>query len=437
MKLQFRLSEKENTMDGMRLHEVLARLHTGTIDQYAKTGVFVNESYTDKNGNKKTTWKDGAVVTPRISYADPRQVGLKKMLDEAKARLQDIERIVDDAYAALCMKGRRPPKRWLQAVIDGKDIVSDGPPTTMLALMDWFVANHPRMSETRARRFRSLRNTLARYEQEQGVVLDIATISTDDLDDIRGYILVGGDVPKSANYAVAMMKNLRVFVRWANGLSKDWRIEPMTTNNPFTFFNIGVEQYGTPFYLTIGERNKLEAAELPPRLARQRDIFVFQCLVGCRISDLWAMRKDNVIDGAVEYIPRKTREGRPVTIRVPLNARAQAILERYKDTKGDKLLPFVAQQQYNLDIKEMLRLAGIDRMVTILNPVTRREERHQIWEVASSHMARRTFIGNLYKQVKDPNLVGKLTGHKEGSRSFARYRDIDDDMARELVDMLV
>ena len=45
-------------------------------------------------------------------------------------------------------------------------------------------------------------------------------------------------------------------------------------------------------------------------------------------------------------------------------------------------------------------------------------------------MARRTFIGNIYKKVKDPNLVGALSGHKEGSKAFARYRDIDEEMSR-------
>ena len=49
---------------------------------------------------------------------------------------------------------------------------------------------------------------------------------------------------------------------------------------------------------------------------------------------------------------------------------------------------------------------------------------------------RRTFIGNIYKNVKDPNLVGALSGHKEGSKAFARYRDIDEDMKKELVNML-
>ena len=37
---------------------------------------------------------------------------------------------------------------------------------------------------------------------------------------------------------------------------------------------------------------------------------------------------------------------------------------------------------------------------------------------------------------KDPNLVGALSGHKDGSKAFARYRDIDEDMKKELVGLL-
>ena len=56
--------------------------------------------------------------------------------------------------------------------------------------------------------------------------------------------------------------------------------------------------------------------------------------------------------------------------------------------------------------------------------------------IASSHMARRTFIGNIYKKVKDPNMVSALSGHKEGSKAFARYRTIDDEMKKEMIGFL-
>lgn len=32
--------------------------------------------------------------------------------------------------------------------------------------------------------------------------------------------------------------------------------------------------------------------------------------------------------------------------------------------------------------------------------------------------------------------VGSLSGHKDGSNAFARYREIDDEMKKELVDLL-
>ena len=80
--------------------------------------------------------------------------------------------------------------------------------------------------------------------------------------------------------------------------------------------------------------------------------------------------------------------------------------------------------------------AGLNRIVTILNPTTREPEQHPLWEVASSHMARRCFIGNLYKKVKDPNAIGALSGHVEGSKAFARYRAIDEDIKKEMVTML-
>ena len=75
-------------------------------------------------------------------------------------------------------------------------------------------------------------------------------------------------------------------------------------------------------------------------------------------------------------------------------------------------------------------------MVTVRNPVTGADEQKPINEIASSHMARRTFIGNLYKKVKDPSLVASLSGHTDGSRAFARYREIDMEMNRELVEMI-
>lgn len=234
---------------------------------------------------------------------------------------------------------------------------------------------------------------------------------------------------RGANTTNGMLVQLRTFIRWcvAQGL---------TNNNPFARYKVKENIYGTPYYLTLEERRTLYECELPPHLATIRDIFVFQCCVGCRVGDLVKLTPDNVIDGALEYVPRKTKEGNPVTVRVVLNATATEIVERYRDRSEGMLLPFVADAYYNRALKECFTLAGITRKVTIIDPKSREEVKRPLNEIASSHLARRTFVGNLYKQIKDPNIIASMSGHKEGSRAFARYRAIDDGIKAEAVALL-
>ena len=85
------------------------------------------------------------------------------------------------------------------------------------------------------------------------------------------------------------------------------------------------DRYGSPIYLTLDDVQKIYTADLSeaPHLAIQRDIFVFQCNVGCRIGDLLRLKKRDVINGAIEYIPTKTIKENARTVVVPLNSAAQ------------------------------------------------------------------------------------------------------------------
>ena len=93
---------------------------------------------------------------------------------------------------------------------------------------------------------------------------------------------------------------------------------------------------------------------------------MFQCLIGCRVSDLNRLTKANIVDGFVEYIPQKTKMERANTVRVPLNQKARDILERYKDLES-ALLPRFSHFGYNKKIKEILKYVGIDRTVIVLD----------------------------------------------------------------------
>lgn len=234
---------------------------------------------------------------------------------------------------------------------------------------------------------------------------------------------------RGENTIIKQMKRLKAFFRWM--IEQEY-----TTNRPFEGIEIGSETYGTPVYITIEERNIIADSDLSnyPSLSVQRDIFVFQCLIGCRVGDLMRFTEGNISGGFLQYIPNKTKDEKPITARVPLLDKAKELIEKYKgkDRKG-RLFPFISAQKYNDAIKEIFRLCGITRNVAFRNPTTGEEEIRPINEVASSHMARRTFVGGLYAKVKDPNLIGKMSGHVEGSKAFVRYRKIDDDLLSETV----
>jgi site-specific recombinase XerD len=241
-------------------------------------------------------------------------------------------------------------------------------------------------------------------------------------------------VPKdvlSENAVYDMFHRIRSVIKWCerNGIP---------TQHPFDRYEMQLPVYGTPWYLTIEERDRifnLDLSDKSNQLNYHRDIFMFQCLVGCRMGDIPRMTRSNIIDGALEYIPHKTQEAHPRTVRVPLNEKARIILDRYKD-RSTTLFPYFEDWMYNNSIRELCTMAGVTRMVSVIDVKTNREVQRPLNEIASSHMGRRTFIGNMYKQVKDPDLIGSMSGHVEGSKAFTRYRAIDDEMKIELVNLI-
>ena len=454
--IKFRLSSKADKTTGQC--EVLARFFHGRMDLYGKTNIFVDP----ERWNPQTE----RVTVPKFRVMSPENKKVQTELANTNTRVDQVKEYITNQFNEAGAGKVQLPNTWLADILLQYNFPTVEENPGILALMDRFIDSRD-ISQSNVLHSRVVARAFKRFLIFNGYDLNITIdqVTGETVHDFVEYLKAehtyfevetnedGNEtivylngrfkkafqaVPESRlpvergqNTINNFLKHFRTFCLWAVK-------NELTTNNPFRNYSVPQSLYGTPYYITVEERNQLWAFDFSdnPRLAVQRDIFVFQCVVGCRVSDLRNLTKGSVINGAIEYIPRKTKDGNPVTVRVPLNSVARAIVERYKDNPGDKLLPCISDQNYNYAIKEVFTVAGLTRPVTVLNPTTRQEEKRPLNEVASSHLARRCFIGNLYKQVKDPNLIGKLSGHIEGSRAFARYRDIDEDMRRELVTML-
>lgn len=421
--------------------QVYARVTAGRGRQWRlPMGVYVNPR----------RFESGAIKYPRANQCEI------AMLREVERRLQLIDAAITDVL--LSRPAATITKPMVEAAVrrahQGGHAYGGGA-RGFFTLYDEFLDKRE-LSSSRLAMYRVLQGMLRRYEsyrEEMGITparLDVDAVTTDDLEEFEQFLrdehIIALRYPllyaderrkpglRGENTIINNMKKLRAFFNWLDS-------EGITPNRPFARYHSASPVYGTPFYLTIDERDSIAAHDFPgrPQLAVQRDVFVFQCLVGCRVGDLTRLTRSNVSNGWLEYVPDKTRRVNARTVRVPLSAAALSIIERYATTPGGPdtpLLPFISHQRYNDAIKEMCLLCGIDRVVTVINPTTGLDERHPIWEVASSHMGRRTFIGNMYKRVRDPNLVGSLTGHVEGSKAFLRYRHIDDDIKRDLIHLI-
>lgn len=398
-----------------------------------------------------------------------------------RAKLKELVDVIETSVEAADDKSI-VTREWLEKLIRRtlrpKTTTVEDKKIGFFSLTNEYLSTH-KLSESRVKHFNVLVRTLKRYElyrklSNRRFVLDVHTVSPATLDDFGVFLMKEPDIfdehpelydevpyarpkvrknlpvkrgpylnaagetvipgrPKERgmNYVSDMLIRLRSFYVWLNDNGH-------TSNDPFKQYKIAEIVYGTPIYITTDERKQLAEADMgdDKQLETQRDIFVFQCMIGCRVSDLYKMTYANIIGDCIEYVPRKTRDDRVVTVSVPLIGAAKELIRKYLDENRGTLFPFISEQKYNVYIKAAFRKAGLTRMVTTIDQRTRQNVQVPICDLASSHMARRTFIGNVYKSVKDPAIVGAMSGHKDGSRAFARYRDIDMDIKRDAVSVL-
>ena len=220
-----------------------------------------------------------------------------------------------------------------------------------------------------------------------------------------------------------------------NHARKELKAKGIELQYPFESYKVPAETYGTPIYLSLEERNLLFDAKLESDLySKVRDIFVFQCLTGARVGDLCRFTKSNISNNILSYIPRKTKEGKPVTVTVPLSVKAIEILGRY-DMPDGRLMPFMTDQRYNVYLKELFKKVELNRIVTRQHPTTREPENVMLCDIASSHMARRSFVGNMFGKV-DSAIIASMSGHVANSKAFTRYYDVSKELQQQAINLI-
>ena len=186
--------------------------------------------------------------------------------------------------------------------------------------------------------------------------------------------------------------------------------------------------YDAPIFLRCEELKRVMKSSAPANLQWAKNIFVLNCAIGCRISDLLRLSMANIAmsdDGIpyVHYMPSKTARLQSTNLEVttPLIEPAVDIINR----TGLKLMGMnhhYGKQRYNKALRDLLKFCDITRQVSLFNPESGNNEYRPLCEVASSKLARKTHIDMLNKVQINYYAAGL---HRAGSDAVFRYTNLE------------
>lgn len=192
-------------------------------------------------------------------------------------------------------------------------------------------------------------------------------------------------------------------------------------------------------FLDFDELKKIESlADIPEYLDNARDWLIISCYTGQRVSDF--MRFDH-------YKIRRERGRAFIDIKqvktekdvsIPLLATVEKVL----DKRNGKFPRSISDQKYNVYIKEVCKLAGIDRKMEGKIPAEVKGIGYRKtngvfpkWKLISSHVGRRSFATNFYGKVPT-SFLKDITGHGTESMLLRYIGKTSKDTAFEAYDLL-
>lgn len=175
--------------------------------------------------------------------------------------------------------------------------------------------------------------------------------------------------------------------------------------NPYAEFKMDKGDKKDIVWLTMEEQNVLINKEFSiERLARVRDLFIFQCFSGLSYADMAELeRKDYQENGKGQVFIDKHRKKTGKRFISIVLAEGKRILEMY-----DYQLPVLSNQKYNTYLKEVQDACGL------------RKDLH-------THLGRTTYICYLYQKHVSVETIATIVGHSTCRTTLKYYAKMDNE----------
>ena len=288
-----------------------------------------------------------------------------------------------------------------------------------------------------------LREHLINFSQKKKFKIElkpITNLSTVELNKLKSYwkdfyiqftSYLYDDINNFDNAVGSKIKNLRVFWNYLNeekGLNiGDFHKSFYVTKEDIPIIVLEPDQLK---YLIFDQ--DLEA-QLPNRLKRVKDIFVFGCTVALRVSDLLSLTEENLsITGNDFYLQVKSvKTNQSSSLKLPQYA--IDIVNKYRN-EFSTLLPTISDVKLNEYLKELGRFCNWNKPIqkvrykrgkaVIIYKNANSKEHFSFSDLLTTHCMRRTAITIMLRLGLPERIVKEISGHSPNSSSFHKYVEI-------------
>ena len=342
---------------------------------------------------------------------------------DANDYLESLAARVQAAYRQLRTSGIEPTPEDLKAALAPPAPVEKPKPEPPQLLVSLFDEYHTAM-QARGMRYNTLRslgttrNILAEFALKLPKALTLAAYDMAMHDRVLGFLRHSRKLAQNSIWkTVKQIKSFLIYLKKDRWLTL--AVEPRQLKAEW----VDVEKV----YLTADELAALETVKVPDGLERTRDAFLFCCYTGLRYSDLAALQESNLQQWGNSQVLRLTQTKTRTTVSIYLTAAASGLLAKYQG-EGVRLMPVMANQVMNRNLKEIVKRVGLKTPVEVVEVVQGRVVKRQVakYQQVTMHTARHTFATQSLLRGMPVEVLQKVMGHARLQTTMIYAKIVED-----------
>ena len=375
---------------------------------------FKLDFYNDFILKKATNGKTDKRTLKHFFESNLKDREMKKSQLNIKSESFELQNQIIDAFNNSNIENIIEDKNWLIDLLNQKyrPIKKKSPvPENLTSFIDYYIENKLKEhKDSTKKKYRVVKNKMLRFEKFRESKILIKNINEDFKNEFDNYYTQNAYSQNTKQREFVMVKTFCLYAKF-KGIETHHELESLS------FKRKEVKH----IFINKNEIEAIKKVKLQKEhLIAARDWLLISIYTGQRISDFMRFKKDMIRVEDEKYLIEFTQEKTSKPVSVPFTKKSRDILEK---TNGE-FPKAMSHQKYNLYIKEVCRLAGLDDLTngTIKKCIiedNKKAEKHDYrsvevtvpkWMLVSSHIGRRTFATLNYGKVPTSYLI-QVTGH--------------------------